>query len=196
MVDGLWVSGTSLTGDFATIVYRLKLLGFNAVRLPFSFKNLYGGTVQDFTQSCSTDSLGTVAMSTTDPSVGFSGAAPEPEYMPPQTSGVCNSSLPNDSVLDRFMFVLDLFARNGMYVMIDDHLNLDSSITDDPDAWVQSWKSLATTISQAPEVWRTHRQNWPRPLTASLRPALACNLHTSTEFSCDCDWYHTWTICS
>ena len=31
----------SLTLDFATIVYRLQLLGFNAVRLPFSFSDLY-----------------------------------------------------------------------------------------------------------------------------------------------------------
>ena len=152
MVDGLWISGTSLTGDFATIVYRLKLLGFNAVRLPFSFKNLYGGTATSFTQACQTDDLGTVLQSTTDPSFGYSGPTPEPEYMPPTTRGVCNSYLPNDSVLDRFMFVLDVFARNGIYVMIDNHLNLDTSITDDPDGWVQSWQKLATTISQAPEV--------------------------------------------
>ena len=36
------IAGTdSLTLDFATIVYRLQLLGFNAVRLPFSFSDLY-----------------------------------------------------------------------------------------------------------------------------------------------------------
>ena len=38
----LHLTGTdSLTLDFATIVYRLQLLGFNAVRLPFSFSDLY-----------------------------------------------------------------------------------------------------------------------------------------------------------
>ena len=38
MVGGLWAGDTSLTQDFATVVWRLKLLGFNAVRLPFSFQ--------------------------------------------------------------------------------------------------------------------------------------------------------------
>ena len=38
MVAGLWAGSSSLTQDFKTIVWRMKLLGFNAVRLPFSFK--------------------------------------------------------------------------------------------------------------------------------------------------------------
>lgn len=38
MVAGLWAGSSSLTQDFKTVVWRLKLLGFNAVRLPFSFR--------------------------------------------------------------------------------------------------------------------------------------------------------------
>ena len=38
MVAGLWAGSSSLTQDFKTVVWRMKLLGFNAVRLPFSFK--------------------------------------------------------------------------------------------------------------------------------------------------------------
>ncbi len=37
-VAGLWAGYNSLTQDFATVVWRQKLLGFNAVRLPFSFQ--------------------------------------------------------------------------------------------------------------------------------------------------------------
>ena len=37
MVDGLYVGDSTLTGDFATVAYRIQLLGFNAIRLPFSF---------------------------------------------------------------------------------------------------------------------------------------------------------------
>ena len=38
-VDGLWAgSGTALTHDALTVLWRIKLLGFNALRLPFSFK--------------------------------------------------------------------------------------------------------------------------------------------------------------
>jgi hypothetical protein len=44
MVDGLdgenTISHTWQSGDFATIVYQLRLLGFNAVRLPFLFNDL------------------------------------------------------------------------------------------------------------------------------------------------------------
>lgn len=45
MVDGLDAgNGTWLAADFATIVYRMKLLGFNAVRLPFRFSDLEAPT--------------------------------------------------------------------------------------------------------------------------------------------------------
>ena len=36
MVDGLFYDDT-LRGDLATVTYRIQLLGFNAVRIPFSF---------------------------------------------------------------------------------------------------------------------------------------------------------------
>ncbi len=42
----------SLTLDFATVVYRLQLLGFNAVRLPFSFTDLYDTPPKSQTRSC------------------------------------------------------------------------------------------------------------------------------------------------
>jgi hypothetical protein len=38
--------------DFATVVYRLQLLGFNAVRLPFSFQNLYDEQPQSQVRNC------------------------------------------------------------------------------------------------------------------------------------------------
>ena len=37
MVDGLYSDFESLRGDLATVTYRIQLLGFNAVRIPFSF---------------------------------------------------------------------------------------------------------------------------------------------------------------
>lgn len=43
MVDGLDAEPTASWegGDFATIVQTLRLLGFNAVRLPFQFTDLF-----------------------------------------------------------------------------------------------------------------------------------------------------------
>lgn len=37
MVDGLYAGDSSLTLDFATVAHRIQLLGFNAIRIPFSF---------------------------------------------------------------------------------------------------------------------------------------------------------------
>jgi hypothetical protein len=42
-VDGLWVGGSAAATDFHSIAYQLKLLGFNAVRLPFTFDVLQVG---------------------------------------------------------------------------------------------------------------------------------------------------------
>ena len=38
MTAGLWKGPSALTMDFVNVVRRLKLLGFNAIRLPFSMK--------------------------------------------------------------------------------------------------------------------------------------------------------------
>ena len=39
-LHGLWVGQASANSDFAAIIHQFKLLGFNAVRLPFLFGDL------------------------------------------------------------------------------------------------------------------------------------------------------------
>jgi hypothetical protein len=39
-LGGLWAGKTTQQGDFATLVYRAQLYGFNAVRLPFRWECL------------------------------------------------------------------------------------------------------------------------------------------------------------
>jgi hypothetical protein len=41
MPEGLWADGGKLQRDLATITQRIRLMGFNAVRLPFSMKDLF-----------------------------------------------------------------------------------------------------------------------------------------------------------
>jgi hypothetical protein len=42
MLEGLWYeNGQALESDLATIVQRIRLLGFNAIRLPFSMQDLF-----------------------------------------------------------------------------------------------------------------------------------------------------------
>lgn len=41
MLDGLWSGYQNATlGDFPTVLKRLKLLGFNGIRMPFTFQDL------------------------------------------------------------------------------------------------------------------------------------------------------------
>ena len=37
-VDGLWQGPNAITQNFDTVAWRIKLLGFNTIRLPFSFQ--------------------------------------------------------------------------------------------------------------------------------------------------------------
>ena len=41
MLEGMWVSGNAMQRDLATILQRIRLLGFNAIRLPFSMQDLF-----------------------------------------------------------------------------------------------------------------------------------------------------------
>ena len=58
MVDGLWVQDdpaspvTGLTQDFETVARRIELLGFNAIRIPFSFTDLYTLGPLNYTKPC------------------------------------------------------------------------------------------------------------------------------------------------
>lgn len=47
--------------------------------------------------------------------------------------GTCNADLPNDSVYTRFLYTVRYMARNGFYVVLDNQVNVDSTIVDNPD---------------------------------------------------------------
>ena len=61
-------------------------------------------------------------------------------------SGTCNALVPNNSGYNRFLWVIKAMVDNGFMVLIDNHLNLDSTAVDNPTAWVNYWKSLMTGI--------------------------------------------------
>ena len=110
MVDGLW-SNNPLSGDFATVVWRQKLLGFNAVRLPFSFKD-FDKTPRSFVhQSCSPPSAEVIGESVTPPGQASQVAAPALDNPPTYSGNTCNSYLPNGSTRDRFIWVARFFCQ-------------------------------------------------------------------------------------
>ncbi|MBA2727273.1 MAG: cellulase family glycosylhydrolase [Parachlamydiaceae bacterium] len=152
MVDGLWSGSGPLASDFATVVYRMQLLGFNAVRLPFSFKDLYNLSPRNYVTSCQIPSLTAIQNSVTNPSVPVDPNNIIPPMIAPPTrvAGQCNDYFPNDTTLNRFLWVVNFFAKNGFYVLIDNHLREDQTALEDRQLWVQRWKDLVTKISQDP----------------------------------------------
>jgi aryl-phospho-beta-D-glucosidase BglC (GH1 family) len=151
MVNGLWGSD-SMTVDFATVVYRMQLLGFNAIRLPFSFKDLDLHT-QSYLVHVPPPGQSEIQASVTNPSVPVSsGKTIPPMVAPPaRQPGLSNDYLPNDTTtFDRFLWVVNFFAKNGFYVLIDNHLREDQTVLENPQQWVQDWVKLVTAISQDP----------------------------------------------
>ncbi len=134
-----------LGGDFATVVLRLRALGFNAVRLPFSFKDL-ALPATPYAHSCTLPTTAAVAQS-----VAAGGSAPALKALtapPARTAGMCNDYLPSSSTRARFIYVVQFFIHNGFYVLIDNHLREDDTVlTAGKDAWVSGWQALLRDLT-------------------------------------------------
>ncbi len=153
MVDGLWSSSSGpLASDFATVVYRMQLLGFNAVRLPFSFKDLKNLAPRNYANSCQLPSQSLIQASVTNPSVQVPTGLQIPPMVSPPTrvTGQCDDYFPNDTTMNRFVWVVNFFAKNGFYVLIDNHLREDQSALENKQQWVQDWKDLVTKFLWIP----------------------------------------------
>ena len=65
----------SQSKDFATIVYRMQLLGMNAVRIPFSFLTIYAGVPGTFAGSCAAATYSQIIAGLTPPTADPTAAA-------------------------------------------------------------------------------------------------------------------------
>jgi aryl-phospho-beta-D-glucosidase BglC (GH1 family) len=149
MVHGLWPPD-ALSSDFATVVQRQRALGFNAVRLPFSFEVLFNVTPPgDFVHNCTLPTALKLTASVTPPDKVASGSlAPSLPFPPTRTAGKCNDYLPTTTILDRFVWVVQFYVRNGFYVLIDDHLREDQTVlTKGAAAWASQWAQLAAALT-------------------------------------------------
>ena len=152
MLDGIgpaFKRRESTSQDLATIAWRMRMLGINAVRLPFDFKSVMTRAADAAQIPCWRVPDSEVVDATTDPAARsvrrLDEARPPPRL--PQTPdprrGWCNHyAPPAESLLDRFLWVVDFFASNGFYVMLDNQFNYDRSATDDPGLWVAQWRKL------------------------------------------------------
>ena len=131
IVDGLWGNvQDAVVADFATVAWRMKLLGFNTIRLPFSFQ-AFGQAPRDPTyRTCNNVTDAAVRASVIKPGVSVPAAAPLwrlPAGIP-QTPGVCNDYVPRDSVRQRLLWASRFLAANGFYVVLDDHMIYDTLV--------------------------------------------------------------------
>ncbi|CAL5222694.1 g5095 [Coccomyxa viridis] len=149
MVAGLWAGSSSLTQDFKTVVWRMRLLGFNAVRLPFSFKVLFNYGPNYISTYCSAVGTAYLAQSTTAP--GFSTPSNNPPQPPQGTprgtvSSSCNSDVPSQATYQRFLFVVRYLTANGFYVVLDNQFNADASAKQMTGQWLQWWRQVLSDV--------------------------------------------------
>eukprot|EP00884_Botryococcus_braunii_P019613 jgi/Botrbrau1/6335/Bobra.0339s0042.1 len=153
--DGLTGGRDSLAQDFADVVYRFKLLGFNAVRIPFSFNYIWrlspdqaGGAQK---QPCVRLSEEEVAEATVSPTTNLDlldkVSRPSLSVPPSRRKGWCNDYVPDESTIHRFLWAVNFLTQNGFYVVLDYQYNYDRSVTDDTGLWVAQWVHLVTRLA-------------------------------------------------
>ena len=77
-----------------------------------------------------------IVASTVQPGVSATGTAPSQTAPPSSVPGVCNSYLPEDTTLNRFLFVVNFYAANGFYIILDNQFNLDQTAINDQQQWL------------------------------------------------------------
>lgn len=143
-VDGLYVGGSSLGSDFATIVYKLRLLGFNSVRLPFVFLDL---DLPLKSQSYPCNKIGNYSRVAEHARWKGKGSLPAPWFWPAGSTPVCNTYIPTKGkTLNRFHWVVQFFVKSGIYVVIDYHpMGMEGIARDATECtwrWVALWRSF------------------------------------------------------
>lgn len=150
-VDGLWNGRLSSATDFNTIIYKIHLLGFNAVRLPFAFNDLRLPTLKK-TIPCKPQSASEIQKLTIDPfQKSINKKAPLPIMPLPQTNA-CNKYLDRyKNTLDRFVFTISSFIEAGIYVVLDYHPMTKELYTGNQKEYTKRWVSLMNSIKQNPK---------------------------------------------
>ena len=150
-LGGLW-SNDSLA-DFATTVYRQKLLGFNAVRLPFSFAafNKEPKKIVHACQDVSDDDVVRSTLGEADKSTDIS-KAPKLPNPPKRQSGQCNGYIEGNTVREQLLWTTKFYVDQGFYVLLDNHYREDKTAEEDQKGWESAWASLAKDVLGQPEM--------------------------------------------
>jgi aryl-phospho-beta-D-glucosidase BglC (GH1 family) len=146
MVDGLWAGGPDFATDFGKISYELKLLGYNTVRLPFTFNQLANNKVWDLARECTALSADQIKRKLVDPNEwnqhSWKALPANPSSLGNTAAGKCNDYLPNAKNEDRLLFVMQQFINMGMYVILDYQPMGTEGHAYDLNQFVQGWTAL------------------------------------------------------
>ena len=148
IVDGLWAGGADHATDFAKIVWQLPALGFNAVRLPFRWKDMGPAPGRD--TACWHSSEEDVKKKATDPAKGYVNKAFRTNPAPMSNrDGWCNTYLPNNG-WDRLLWVTQYFIAQGMYVVLDYQPMGTEYQPYDINTFANEWVKLWSAVSCLP----------------------------------------------
>lgn len=142
MVDGLWAGGTSAACDYSVILFQLRLLGFNSLRLPFTFRDM-NLTVIDKTIQCRVLSLKELYLRAR----AAAEIAPAPDLTLNGT--LCNTRMPNKGLTrDRLVWAIREAIKNDMRVIIDYHGMGSEPWVRDANMFAKAWSDLWNYIKR------------------------------------------------
>lgn len=156
MVEGLYgvqdQADPSYISDFADQVYALQLLGFNAIRLPWTKDTIFDTAVpKSLDYGCTLAKDADVVKWATDPAVTPAKAAPGRTFPRLSSSKICNDYIPNRSVLQRYLFVIRYLVASGFYVVVDYHpRGVDQAVYTNTTNFSQAWSSLWSYMMALP----------------------------------------------
>ena len=134
-------------GDLLVVLQRMRALGFDAVKIPFSFYDVSSPTYLDGAiRTCQVTSQAVIRQSVLPP--GFDSQVLIGKQLPQivgTTTGVCNAYLSRFQGVDRLIQAVNMTLLNDMNVILE---NTDGDIAlSDPAGWILSWVQLAVRVS-------------------------------------------------
>ena len=158
-------NGTSAweASDFSTAVRTLRLLGFNAVLLPFTFDGLAAAPA-DAAQPCAggppSDTQLAARIGAVAPAPGALAPPPKLAKLVNATPGTCNGYVPSGpTVLARLLWTAEYVVRSGMYVALEyrpPHRTGNSGDApaelDGPEAFAAAWLQPSTVTAPAADL--------------------------------------------
>lgn len=63
---------------------------------------------------------------------------------------MCSDYLDVSTTFNRLVYVVKLLTHNGIYVLLDNQFNLDTTVLDDQSRWLSNWLTLLRAVAQDP----------------------------------------------